>query len=59
MVGVLILVHHYVPKLVLIEAEHIGVLFKKPDGVTNYVVKIHGVGLFELLLIELVGLGDV
>ena len=55
-VRVLILVHHYVFEFMLIKGQHIGALLEKPHRPHDYVVKIHGVGLFKLLLIELIGL---
>ena len=47
-VRVLILVHHYVFEFMLIKGQHIGALLEKPHRPHDYVVKIHGVGLFKL-----------
>ena len=41
LVGVLILVNHYVLKLILIIFKHLGALFKKQYGITEHIVKIH------------------
>ena len=57
-VGVLVLVHQYVGKAVLVGGEHVRVLAEQPDGEHEQVVEIHGVGRHQPLLVLRVDLGD-
>ena len=54
LVGVLILVYHYIFIQVLIVVEDVRKLLKKLDCVADHVVEVHSVCGFELLLIVLV-----
>ena len=53
--GILVLVHHDVPKPVLIVLQNVRARNKERNGICDQVVKIHCVGVFEAGLIELVG----
>ena len=53
-VGVLVLIHHHIAELVLVIFQHIRAFLKQPHGIADQVVKIHGVRLFEALLVQLI-----
>ena len=57
MVGVLILVHHYVFKLAAVEIQNVLVPGKQRNGKHDNIVKIKGVVGFELFLIQGVNIG--
>ena len=42
-VGILILIHHYVLETFLVIKEHIGIMFKQFDGLKYQVIKIHSI----------------
>ena len=56
-VGVLVLVHHDVFELVLIVAEDLGILAEQLHRLAEQIVKVHGVGGLQPLLIDLIRLG--
>ena len=58
MVRVLVFIDHYVSELALIVLAHLAVVFKQADRVADYIVKIHCVGLFKLVLIHFIGYAD-
>ena len=53
-VGILILIHHYVFKLILIAFKYFGVALKKLNRVINNIIKIHGICRLESFLIFLI-----
>ena len=57
-IGVLILVHQNVLKLVLMPLQHIGMLAKQLVRLHQQIVKIHRPGVFQLLLIHAKDGGD-
>ena len=58
MVGVLIFVHHNIPKFICIIFKHVRVVLEQIHRVYNHIVKIHRVGLLKPLLIDSVKLGN-
>ena len=57
-VGVLVLVHHHIAELVLVQLQHIVILSQQLHGVVDHIVKVHSVRRQQLLLIERIALGD-
>ena len=53
-VGVLVLVHHYVEEALRNRPQRLGVVAQQVVHVQQYVVEVHDPGLLELLLVELV-----
>ena len=42
-VGVLVLVHHHIAELVLVQLQHIVILSQQLHGVVDHIVKVHSV----------------
>ena len=59
LVGVLILVDHYVLESAVIEVQNIVVLLEQLDGIAYKIVKIHGVRGHHTTLVQLVRFGYV
>ena len=57
-VCILIFIYHYVTETILIIFEDRRMLFQKMQGVTQQIVKVHGVVLFESALVTFVGVVD-
>ena len=48
MVGILILVRKHIMELALIPFQYIRIGLQQPDGIHNDIIKIHGIGFFQL-----------
>ena len=57
-VGILIFVHHEIAEFVLVKLQHLRALLEQLHSFENQIVKIHGVGVPQALLIEGIGLGN-
>ena len=57
-VGVLVFIHHYITELFLEMRQHIWLFLKQAHRIIDQIIEIHGTGLFETLLVHLIGLPD-
>ena len=57
MVCILVFIHHNIAEFARAVAERLGIGLQKPHGVENHIVKVHGVGFNQPLLIYSVKLG--
>ena len=59
MVCILVLVHQYIAEFLLVILPHIFMFLQQPDSDADDVIKIQGIVILKLLLIPLIGPGDV
>ena len=57
-IGILVFIHHQIPEPFLVRLQHVGAGLEKFHGLYNEIIKVKSIVLFQLLLVFLVGKGN-